>query len=103
MKYTPGPWIDISDGLHSKPPRMALIKTTAEFGDGMTIDATKSGKTFAESCANARLIAAAPHLHTDLDWALNVLLQLQDYLSDEKKDRLTTIAIHLTEAEGRNV
>lgn len=95
MKYTPGLWIDISDGLHSEPPRMALIKTTAEFGDGMAIDATKSGKTFAESCANACLIAAAPELLEACHRAVE-----NRWEPDKWRDYMEQA---IAKAEGRNV
>jgi hypothetical protein len=58
--HTPGPWVAHCDDPRSKNG-MALV--VAHKGRGtMSIDATRSGASFAEDCANARLIAAAPDL-----------------------------------------
>ena len=51
MSHTPGPWTVICDS-----PIVRIHEWT------QAIDATKSGKDFAEDRANARLIAAAPDL-----------------------------------------
>jgi hypothetical protein len=59
-EHTPGPWVAHCDDPRSKNG-MALV--VAHKGRGtMSIDATRSGASFAEDCANARLIAAAPDL-----------------------------------------
>lgn len=63
MKHTPGPWFDISDDAKGRPnmPRMAMVSTSYA-GSRQAIDCTGSGENYAQDCANARLIAAAPEL-----------------------------------------
>lgn len=92
VKHTPGPWTDISDRANARHP-MALISTNCL--DSISIDATKSGRTFDESRANARLIAAAPEM-------LDALRTIESCLAPEDNDfaaKKVRYAISL--AEGR--
>ncbi len=61
-KHTPGPWADVSDDPKARHEsrRMALVSTS--YAGGQAIDCTRSGKSFAEDCANARLVAASPDM-----------------------------------------
>lgn len=58
MSHTPAPWNAHCDGPDSER-RMAIVVTSFGFE---FIECTKSGKDYTESCANARLCAAAPEL-----------------------------------------
>jgi hypothetical protein len=61
--HTPGPWHAVCDPEKTaKRKRMALVATHSGNPHDMAIDCTDSGKNYAEDCANARLIAAAPQL-----------------------------------------
>lgn len=59
--FTPGPWraeCDLPGGILP----MAMVATGAKGKKIRAIDVTDSGRDYLESCANARLIAAAPDL-----------------------------------------
>lgn len=74
--FTPGPWAAQCDKPKSKNP-MALIITP---GGRAAIDATNSGSSYAEDCANARLVAAAPELYANTEHMLDRLEQILAYL-----------------------
>lgn len=65
MKPTPPPWTAQCDKA-GKPGAMALVVTSAKGARCRAIDCTGSGETYAEDCANARLIATAPDMRKAL-------------------------------------
>ncbi len=78
MSHTPGKWNAICDPPKTKLSRMALVTTPS---DGRAIDATGSGNNYAEDCANARLISAAPEL---LEVVKAFVEQEVDYMTRNK-------------------
>lgn len=71
--HTPGPWAAIVAKPSKKDQRgTAMVRA----GGSMAIECADSGDTFAESAANARLIAAAPDLLTQLRVALTIFKEL---------------------------
>lgn len=58
-KHTPGPW----EAIIIKPSKRDQVGTAmVRAGGSLAIECSHSGDTFAESAANARLIAAAPEM-----------------------------------------
>lgn len=92
MSHTPGPWTAILDHhrVH-KRKRMAMVSTSH---GRIAIDATNSGATYADDCANARLIAAAPEL-------LAALKQIVDGVEGIWPDARTQAIEAIAKAEGR--
>jgi hypothetical protein len=75
--HTPGPWRSLIIAPNNMDSGTTMVATPN--GSGLAIDCADSGLTFAESAANARLIAAAP----DLLEALKGVLRVADRATDE--------------------
>lgn len=71
--HTPGPW----ELLIDKKNKTAMVSA----GGRMAIDCDGSGDGFAQVCANARLIAAAPDLLKELDHLVRLLEPLEQSLN----------------------
>jgi 2-oxo-4-hydroxy-4-carboxy--5-ureidoimidazoline (OHCU) decarboxylase len=78
-KHTPGPWSAMVIGRNNMDRGTVMVATT--YRDGMAIDCFNSGSTFAESAANAHLIAAAPELLEALQRLLNEAHPNQQYVN----------------------
>ena len=102
-KFTPGPWTAILDKPTEKRYRMALVGTTA---GNAAIDCTRSGESFAQDCANARLVAAAPDLLNSLREAVAMLDAIRKYAGDERmasiahKPSIEVMRIAIAKADG---
>jgi hypothetical protein len=101
--HTKGPWRDVSDhkrGRASSRP-MALVSTTHL--TGVCIDCTGSGASFAEDCANAALIAAAPDLlealRTVLD-SMGALTKQHELENHMRPEEAAQVWAALAKAEG---
>jgi hypothetical protein len=81
-KHTPGPWFVTPDGYRVTDKNVALDDSGARHGE------TPNIVIFAETKANARLIAAAPDLLDALRATLGELLCVRDYIDDASRGQL---------------